>query len=142
MLGYEITVLVEGPYDEPVVTLSSVPPLSNDELLLLLIAGQQPNTADDTGGSQGQSMNVAVFLGRDFLSRWFGSDSVEVGESILDRFEVGVGRAVTRSGEDTIEAQFRIADGVLRDGDKLYITGEKDIFDFYNAGLKIVFRFK
>jgi len=31
---------------------------------------------------------------------------------------------------------------VLRDGDKLYITGEKDLFDFYNAGLKIVFRFK
>ena len=142
MLGYEITALVEGPYDEPVVTLSSVPPLSDNELLLLLIAGQQPNTADDTGGSQGPGMNVAVFLGQDFLSRWLGSDSVEAGESIMDRFEVGIGRAVTRSGEDTIEAQFRIADGVLRDGDKLYITGEKDIFDFYNAGLKIVFRFK
>ena len=142
MLGYDITVLVEGPYDEPVVTLSSVPPLSNDELLLLLIAGQQPNAADDIDGSQGRSMNVAVFLGRDFLSRWLSSDSVEASESIIDRFEVGIGRAVTRSGEDTIEAQFRIADDVLRDGDKLYITGEKDIFDFYNAGLKIVFRFK
>jgi translocation and assembly module TamB len=141
MLGYDITVLVEGPYDEPIVTLSSVPPLSNEELLLLLLTGQQPE-ADDAEASQRQSMNVAVFLGRDLISRWFGSDSVEVGESIIDRFDVGIGRAVTRSGEETIEAQFRIADGVLRDGDKLYITGEKDIFDFYNAGLKIVFRFK
>jgi autotransporter translocation and assembly factor TamB len=142
MLGYDVTMLVEGPYDEPVVTLSSVPPLSNEELILLLIAGQQPSSTNDTQASQQQSMNVAVFLGRDLIDRWFGSDSVETGESIMDRFEVGIGRAVTRSGEETIDAQFRIADGVLRDGDKLYITGEKDIFDFYNAGLKIVFRFK
>ena len=142
MLGYDITMLVEGPYDEPVVTLSSVPPLSNEESLLLLIAGQQPSSTDDTQASQRQSMNVAVFLGRDLISRWFGSDSVEARESIIDRFEVAIGRAVTRAGEETIDAQFRIADGVLRDGDKLYITGEKDIFDFYNAGLKIVFRFK
>jgi len=142
MLGYDVTMLVEGPYDEPVVTLSSVPPLSNEELLLLLIAGQQPNSADDAQASQGQNMNVAVFLGKDLMARWFGSDSVEAGESIMDRFEIGIGRAVTRSGEETVDAQFRIADGVLRDGDKLYITGEKDLFDFYNAGLKIVFRFK
>jgi len=142
MLGYDVTMLVEGPYDEPIVTLSSVPPLSNQELLLLLIAGQQPNAADDPQASQRQSMNVAVFLGRDLIARWFGSESSEAGESIMDRFEIGVGRAVTRSGEETIDAQFRIADDVLRDGDKLYITGEKDVFDFYNAGLKIVFRFK
>jgi autotransporter translocation and assembly factor TamB len=142
MLGYDVTMLVEGPFDEPVVTLSSVPPLSNQELLLLLIAGQQPSSTGDAQASQRQSMNVAVFLGKDLMARWFGSDSVEASESILDRFEIGVGRAVTRSGEETIDAQFRIADGVLRDGDKLYLTGEKDMFDFYNAGLKIVFRFK
>jgi autotransporter translocation and assembly factor TamB len=139
MLGYDVTMLVEGPYDEPVVTLSSVPPLSNEELVLLVIAGQQPNSEGD---AQGQSMNVAVFLGRDLIARWNGSDSVEAGESIMDRFEVHIGRAVTRSGEETVEAQFRLAEGVLRDGDNLYLTGEKDIFDFYNAGLKIVFRFK
>ena len=40
------------------------------------------------------------------------------------------------------KAQFRLAEGVLRDRDKLYLTGEKDIFDFYNAGLKFVFKFK
>jgi autotransporter translocation and assembly factor TamB len=142
MLGYDITMLVEGPYDEPVVTLSSVPPLSNQELLLLLIAGQQPNTDNDVQAAQRQSMNVAVYLGKDLIARWFGSDSAEASESIMERFDVSIGRAVTRSGEETIEAQFRIADGILRDKDKLYLTGEKDIFDFYNAGIKIVFRFK
>ena len=69
-------------------------------------------------------------------------DESSLEQAIVDRFDIGIGRAVTRSGEETIDAQFRIADDVLRDGDKLYLTGEKDIFDFYNAGLKIVFRFK
>ena len=142
LLGYDVTVLLEGPYNEPVVTLSSVPPLSNQELLLLLVAGQLPDKTADADASQRQSMNVAVFLGRDLISRWFGSDSTEAGESIIDRFEVNFGKAVTRSGEETIDAQFRIADRVFFDNDKLYITGEKDIFDFYNAGVKIVFRFK
>jgi TamB, inner membrane protein subunit of TAM complex len=142
IFGYDVTVLVEGPYDEPVVTLSSVPPLSNEELLLLIIAGKQPKTTSDTQVSQRRSMNVAVFLGRDLIARWFGSESSEAAESMTDRFEITIGRAVTRAGEETIDAQFRIADGVLRKGDKLYITGEKDKFDFFNAGLKIVFRFR
>jgi autotransporter translocation and assembly factor TamB len=142
MLGYDITVLVEGPYDEPVVTLSSVPPLSNEELLLLVLTGQQPKTNTDRAASQGRTMNVAVFVGRDFISRWFASESVEAGESILDRFQIEVGRAVTRGGEETLDAQFRLTQGIISDGDTLYLTGEKDVFDFYNAGVKIVFRFK
>jgi autotransporter translocation and assembly factor TamB len=142
MLGYDITMLVEGPYDEPVVTLSSVPPLSNEELLLLVIAGRQPKATDASKASQRQSMNVAVFLGRDLISRWFSSESAEAGESIFERFEVQTGRAVTRGGDETIDARFQLAEGVLRDGDALYLTGEKDVFDFYNAGVRIVFRFK
>ncbi len=142
MLGYEITMLVEGPYNEPVVTLSSVPPLSHEELVMLIIAGKLPDTSDDPKAAQRQSMNVAVYLSRDLIERWFGSQSAEASEAIMDRLEVGLGRAVTRDGEETIDAQFRIADGVLRDGDRLYLTGEKDMYDFYNAGLKIVFRFK
>jgi translocation and assembly module TamB len=142
LLGYDITAVVEGPYDEPVVTLSSVPPVSNEELLLLILSGQQPKTSGERTASQRQTMTVAVYVGRDFISRWFGSESVESGESILDRFQVEVGRALTRAGEETIDAQFRLAEGIVRAGDTLYLTGEKDVFDFYNAGVKFVFRFK
>ena len=142
MLGYDINAVIEGPYDEPVITLSSIPPLSNDELLMLLVAGQPPKkTAGRSSGMQ-QGLNVAVFLGRDLISRLFGSDSDEFAESIIDRFEVEVGRAVTRQGEDTIDSQFRIADEVLVDGDSLYLTGERDRFDYYNGGIKLVIRFR
>lgn len=87
-------------------------------------------------------MNVAVYVGRDLISRWFGGQYVDTNQSILERFEVDIGRGTTRTGDETIDAQFRLAEGVFREGDSLYITGEKDVFDFYNAGIRIVFRFK
>ena len=43
--------------------------------------------------------------------------------------------------EETIEAQFRLADNVLRPGDSVFITTAKDIYDNLNTGVKIVFRF-
>jgi translocation and assembly module TamB len=138
MMDYEVTVLVEGPYDEPVVTLSSTPPLPDDELLLMVLTGQPPKSV----GRGGASMNVAVYLGRGLLARWFSDESTESDESMLDRFDVQIGRGVTRTGDETIEAQFRLAEGLIQKRDTLYLTGEKDVFDAYNAGVKIVFRFK
>jgi translocation and assembly module TamB len=142
MLGYDITAVIEGPYDEPVVTLSSVPPLPDSELLMLLLTGQPPKTGGGRADARRGHLNVAVFLGRDMISRLFGSDSEEAGEFILDRFDVEIGRRVTRQGEDTIHAEFRLADNVFRDKDSLYLTGERDVFDAYNLGVKIVFRFR
>ncbi|MEJ2024836.1 MAG: translocation/assembly module TamB domain-containing protein, partial [Deltaproteobacteria bacterium] len=48
MYGYDVSLVVEGPYDEPTVTLSSVPPLSNEEVLLLVLTGRRPVS---TGGT-------------------------------------------------------------------------------------------
>jgi hypothetical protein len=142
MLGYDISAVVEGPYDEPVVTLSSVPPLLEEELLLLLLTGHPPKTGASQAATNAAGMNVAVYVGRGLLTRLFAGQSVESDESVLDRFEVEIGRGVTRAGQETIDAQFRLAEDVLRDGDVLYITTEKDVYDDVNAGLKIVFRFK
>jgi translocation and assembly module TamB len=142
MYGYDITATVEGPYDEPVVTLTSAPPLADEDLLMMLLTGQQPKSTTGQTAAQRRDINVAMYIGRDLIARWFGSDVGSNLTSIVDRFDIQVGRAVTRSGDETIDAQFRLANGVLRKGDTLYITGQKDVFDFYNIGAKIVFRFK
>jgi len=140
VFDYDITALIEGPVEELRVTLSSSPPLPGNELMLMLLTGQPPTANRMATG--GVPLNLAVYIGQDLLSQWFAGDSTESWTSILDRFEVTQGRRVTRSGEETLEAQFRIGEDVFRDGDSIYITGEKDIFDFYNAGLKFVFRFQ
>jgi autotransporter translocation and assembly factor TamB len=141
VFDYDITALIEGPVEEPRVTLSSSPPLPGDELMIMLLTGQPP-VAENRTATGGVPMNLAVYIGQDLLSYWFSGDSTESWASILDRFEITRGRRVTRSGEETLETQFRVGEDVFRDGDSIYITGEKDIFDFYNAGLKFVFRFK
>jgi len=137
---YDITALIEGPLDEPQVTLSSSPPLPGDQLMLMLLTGQPPADKSSTD-TRGVPMNLAVYIGQDLLHQWFGGES-ESWASILDRFDVTVGRRVTRAGDETLEAEFRLGENVIRDGDSIYITGEKDVFDFYNAGVKFVFRFQ
>ena len=142
MIGYDITAVVEGPYDEPAVSLSSAPPLPDEELLTLVLTGQPPRTARSDTIEKRQGLNVAVFIGRDILMRMPGGGTTESLQTVLERFDVEVGRAITRAGDETINARFRIADGVLREGDTVYFTGEKDVFDQYNAGVRIVFRFR
>lgn len=139
MFDYDITALIEGPVDEPRVTLSSSPPLPGDQLLLMLLTGQPP-AADRTSG--GTNMNLAVYIGQDLLTQWLGGGTDESWTSVLDRFEVIQGRRVTRAGNETLEAQFLLGEDLLMDGDTIYITGEKDPYDFYNAGIKFVFEFK
>jgi translocation and assembly module TamB len=142
MVGYDITAVVEGPYDEPSVALSSAPPLPDADLLALVLAGQPPKTPGSDTVEKRQGLNVAVFIGRDILMRMPGGGATESLQTVLERFDVEVGRSVTRAGDETINARFRVADGVLREKDTLYLTGEKDVFDHFNAGVRIVFRFR
>jgi translocation and assembly module TamB len=142
LAGYDITLIFQGNFEEPVITLSSDPPLAEDELLLLVLTGTPPQSAQDKQKRAMANMNMAVYLGRGLLSKWFGGESVESEESVLDRFEIDIGRQLSKSGEETVEAQFRLIEGLFLPGDRLLLTSEKDIYDNFNVGVKVVFRFK
>ena len=135
-------IVISGTIDDPVITLSSSPSLPNDELLLLLLTGQPPKE-DAAGGAKGSgTTNVMVYLGRDFLNKWLEDESGSSDESILDRFELDFGRDITKSGEQTVESAFRLSEYTTGTGKMYYLTGEKDKYDAYNYGLKLVFRFE
>jgi hypothetical protein len=142
VLGYDINVVTQGPLNDPVITLSSNPALPNDDLLLLLLTGQPPkqDLAGDIKFSA--ATNVMVYLGRDFLSKWLDDESGANDESIFERFELDYGRGVTKSGEQTVEGTFRMSE--LKTGKRrvYYLSAEKDKYDAYNYGLKLVFRFE
>lgn len=139
LLGYDIQLSLQGNVDEPVLTLSSTPPLADDELLLLLLTGRAPAITGEEASRQA-GMNIAVYLGRDLLTQWLSGDELEAEESFMERLELEIGRGVSRSGQETIEASFLLTEDTLRRGDRLFITSERDSYDDFNVGLKIVFR--
>jgi translocation and assembly module TamB len=142
ILDYDINVLTQGPIDEPIITLSSRPPLPNEDLLLLLLTGQPPQKGTSAGAQGTGTRNVLVYISRDFLNKWLEEDIGSSDDTILDRFELDYGRGITRSGEQTFESTFRLSDTSGGTGQAYYLTGEKDRYDAYNYGLKMVFRFE
>lgn len=142
LAGYDIDMQIRGTSEEPVITLSSQPPLPDSDLLLLVLTGQPPVTGTGRGRQSVAGMNMAVYLGKGLLADWFGLSGPESDESILERFQLDIGRQISSSGQNTVEAQFRMVEGLLLSGDRLFITSERDRYDNYNMGVKIVFRFK
>jgi hypothetical protein len=142
LAGYDISMQIQGTADEPIITLSSIPPLSEEDLLLLVLTGTPPKSTSSKRQTSAAGMNMAVYLSRGVLEKWFSGDSAASDESILDRLEVNIGRQITKAGENTIEAEFRLADGVLYPNDQLMLTSEKDVYGNINAGIKTIFRFK
>lgn len=142
LAGYDIDMHLQGTADEPVITLSSQPALPDSDLLLLVLTGRPPLNGAGSGRRQVAGMNLAVYLGKGLLANWFGNGGAETDESVLERFELDIGREITSSGEDTVEAKFRLVEGLLLPGDRLFITSDRDVYDNYNVGVKIVFRFK
>jgi len=136
--GYDVQVVVTGPYDQPQVLLSSTPPLTETDLLVLLTTGQPPADRLDRRAAAG---TAALYLARDFLTTFFGSDSVDAEESLLDRLEINFGRDQTRNGVETLNGRLRLRDDVLREGDSLYLEGGRDAFEDFFLGLEFLLRF-
>lgn len=142
LLGYDINLITSGPLNNLAITLSSSPPLPNEDLMLLLLTGQPPRN-DAAAGTQGTaSANAMLYLGSDFLNRWLDDESGSSVETIYDRFDLDFGRDVTKSGDQTVESSFRISEEITGNGRAYYLTGEKDRYDAYNYGLRVVFRFE
>lgn len=141
--GYDISLNIQGRLAEPVVTLTSSPPIAESELLYLVLAGKPPSRTTGSGTiGQTKNMKVALYLGQELLDQLFGGDSPVSEIDLLERFEIDVGKGITRKGDETIEAQFRLLDEVITKGGTLSITSEKDVYDEYNMGLRILIRFK
>lgn len=140
--GYDVRVTVAGAYDAPEVTLSSTPPLPDRDLLMLVLLGQPPAEERAAGRGSDAARTLAVYLARDWLARLLDDESAESEESLVDRFDFRTGADVTRSGADTFNASFRLATSVLVGRDRLFLTAERDVYDYYNYGLRLVFRFR
>lgn len=122
--GYEITANVTGTGSEPKVEFSSSPPLSSDDILLLLTSGRIPESNRFTGSER--TRRVAMFIGRgiffDLLGR--GGEGGGIGE----RLRITSGQEISEEGRETMRVEFRI-------NEDWSVIGEYDRFDDYNLNL-------
>lgn len=146
MLGYSIKAAISGPYDSPEIMLTSTPPMNQENLLLLVLTGRLPNDPDQTD-PLATANTVALYVATDTLARWFTDEGPMNEDSLANRFEFVSGREVSRSGVESVEIAYRISnkEGLPeeeRNRRHVYLAAERDEFEYYNYGLRLVFRLR
>lgn len=133
-MGIAITMTLTGRYDRPQMQLSSVPPLPPQDLIVLLTTGQLPSTLSERS-AQEQARFVGGYLAKEIVESYFGSDSTERGESLLDRLTIETGREVSKNGIESVLVEFEITK-------ELAVQAERDAYEDYNLGLVLRYRFR
>jgi translocation and assembly module TamB len=119
---YDLRLEVEGPADGANVIFSSTPPLGSEQILLMLTAGEIPQSEyayTDTA----RAGRLVTFLGQDLLSRYLGSDPAR------ERLIIQTGESISEAGQLTYSIEYRLSD-------RWSIIGEYDEFNAFNTDLK------
>jgi translocation and assembly module TamB len=122
-LGYDLSLEISGTVDAPQLQLSSSPPLSAENLMLMVTTGKGPTEDRGSASSSQRLAAVGAYMGRDML-RTLGVGGVDD-----ERFSISSGEKVSRQGRETYGFEFKL-------DDRWSLTGEYDEFDAYNAGIK------
>src|SRR5690606_32377453 len=131
----DLTATATGRIDDIEVFLSSLPPLTQDELLVLVSTGARPETLRQRG-LRGQATLVGGYLAQEILDFYFGSDSTEREESLIDRFHFYSGREISRNGVESLTVDFDLdSDG------RFALQAERDMYEDYNMGVVWRIRF-
>jgi translocation and assembly module TamB len=121
--GYDVKMQATGPADEPRVEFSSTPPLTSEQIVLMLTTGQMPRGTAMTTTGQQRAQTVALFVGKNLLTELgFGNEDEE-------RLTIRSGEQITETGRPTYEAEYKLAE-------KWSVIGEYDRFNQLNASLK------
>jgi hypothetical protein len=120
---------------------TSSPPLASEELAVLVLTGQLPESALTAQGSEAAVQTVAVYLGRDLLTRWLGVEG-ESEDPLSERIEFYRGADVSQTGIESTEFIFRLTPNPKGKRRILYLRAEQDIHEHVNFGLKVLFRFR
>ncbi|MBE2213876.1 MAG: translocation/assembly module TamB domain-containing protein [Opitutaceae bacterium] len=124
VMGYDIRMEASGPASEPRLLFTSDPPLTSQQVFLMLTTGAVPDESH-TIGSSDRASRLAMFLGRN-LAAGLGLGGGAGGD---ERLSIRSGEDFTREGRETISVQYDL------DG-RWSIVGEYDRFDAYNGGIK------
>jgi translocation and assembly module TamB len=120
--NYNVRLEVAGTLDDLNVLFTSTPPLSSEDILLMLTAGDLPNQ-EITYSAQARAGRLITYLGREVATRFFGNEMSE------ERLIINSGENIARSGRTTYSIEYLLTP-------RWSLVGEYDEFNAFNAGLK------
>lgn len=119
---YHVRLEVEGPAEEPLIQFSSTPPLTSEEILLMLTAGELPQR-EIVYSAGARAGRLATYLGREMVTRFVGDETAE------ERLIINTGENIAEDGKTTYSIEYRL-------DSRWSVVGEYDRFNALNAGLK------
>ena len=120
--GHDLRIDISGSPAEPVVQFHSSPPLTSEEILLMVTAGELPRN-QLTYSTANRLTKLAAILGRDLMNQLGSPETQEA------RLIIRSGEGLASSGRVTHYVEFRLSNAWS-------LVGEYDEFDAVNAGVK------
>lgn len=133
VLDYDVQIYAYGPLNERRIILRSDPPLSQEQLVLLLTTGFAPGVFSGAGFGEAAIGQGSLLLMRAF-ARQFETQGVDL-DSFINRLQVTAQPPRDQTEQATLRARFRIWQG-------LSLMSSRDGYGFYNAGATYTLRFR
>lgn len=128
--GYDLLLNATGTLPDADVHVSSFPPLTSDEALVLLTTGNTPRQIDRAGMTRTALLRAGSLAGQELFANAPGEEG-----DLFDRLTVEIGRESTRAGQESIEAELKLTE-------KLHLRAERDKWQDYNLGVLWRIRFR
>jgi translocation and assembly module TamB len=119
--GYQITLRIDGTASDPELELTSIPPLDQEEVLLLLTTGRQPRDEGGEGFAE-RGGRLAYYVGQDIFSKTLGGGRTS-------NLRIHSGDTLSQFGQETTAVEYRV-------NEEFSIIGEYDEFDDYNLNVR------
>jgi hypothetical protein len=130
---YRINAYIYGTAKDPQLSLTSEPPLPQQDLLALLATGT--TTAELTGNSDVLASRAAALLFQQLYRKVFKKNDPLQKVPVLDRLNLEVGAVDSKTGRQEIATSFRL-------GENLYLVGDVDVTGQFTGRVKYLLRFR
>ena len=129
---YHVTAYIYGSAKDPQLSLTSEPPLPQQEIISLLATGA---TTSELGQGDALAGRAAVLVFQQLYRKVFKRREPAEEEGLMERFEVDVGSVDNRTGRQEISATFKL-------GENYYLVGDLDVAGDFTGRLKYLLRFR
>jgi len=118
---YDLRIEILGSAYDPRIRFTSSPPLSSEQILLMVMAGDVPDENFSYSASQ-RASKIGTYLSQGLLLSGGG-------EGLGSRFSLVTGQNLSEQGKETLEMEFRL-------DDQFQLLGEYDEYDAWNTGIR------